>query len=70
MAGGQPPPAWAGESQLVKEHRVCIARCPCISIPIPPAHRPAELKADVDLRGRGTDQGCVFRLLMGRSVLC
>lgn len=39
-AGGKPPRIWAGESQLVKEHGACIARCLCIS---PPAQLPARV---------------------------
>lgn len=69
MARGEPPRAWAGESQLVKEHRMYIPHCPRISNPTRAEH-PAELEADVELRGRGRDQGWVFRLLMGSSVLC
>ena len=39
---------------------MCIAHCPCISVPIPTAHCPAEREDDVQLRGRGGGQGCVF----------
>lgn len=43
--GGKPPQVWAGEFQLVKEHRVCTAHRLCISVPIPSAQHPGELEA-------------------------
>lgn len=51
--GGKPPHVWAGEFQPVKEHRVCIAHRPCISVPIPSAQRPGELEALMCTLGAG-----------------
>lgn len=63
------PWSWANKFHLVKEHKVCLAHCPCISIPVPSTHCPEGLKADVQLGGRGAGQDSMFGLLMVRSVL-